>query len=275
MLWILVGFFLILTQCKGPCDNIECGPNGTCIFGECDCDPGWSGEKCDVSNSTDTPQKYLVQYINHSDTVTIDYRYNSDNRYTGYTYSTNKFQSIYDYIYENDTLFQNRNGVLSRKYFQSSDNQFIRNLYSSSTGNLLVSREYDFSDCGFSDVQFIDLDGKPNGDYLTYEWDNDCRKSLYSSYRDGKLDFTSESTYINGIKPFPTPWLYFFENASWIKEGLLVERISMDYDENGQATLDEYGTFSIEYQYDNDGYPIKEIQSFNNGEVEEASYEYR
>ena len=41
---------LIFTQCKEPCDEVDCGPNGTCVFGECDCNPGWSGDNCDSAD---------------------------------------------------------------------------------------------------------------------------------------------------------------------------------------------------------------------------------
>lgn len=56
MIKYLVFFFsmtILFAQCKEPCNNVDCGPNGTCIFGECDCDEGWSGERCDQSTVAD------------------------------------------------------------------------------------------------------------------------------------------------------------------------------------------------------------------------------
>jgi len=33
--------------CGDKCDDIECGVNGTCVEGICNCDPGYSGENCE------------------------------------------------------------------------------------------------------------------------------------------------------------------------------------------------------------------------------------
>lgn len=41
----LVLFF----ACGDPCDDIDCGPNGTCIEGECNCDQGYSGVNCEIN----------------------------------------------------------------------------------------------------------------------------------------------------------------------------------------------------------------------------------
>lgn len=51
LFWLIV--LVLFSQCKEPCDNVDCGPNGTCIFGECDCEEGWSGERCEVNSITD------------------------------------------------------------------------------------------------------------------------------------------------------------------------------------------------------------------------------
>lgn len=51
-------FLLMLNACSDPCSDIDCGPNGTCIEGECSCDEGYEGMLCD----TETRAKYLGLY---------------------------------------------------------------------------------------------------------------------------------------------------------------------------------------------------------------------
>ncbi len=45
------GFCLMLffLACSDPCDNIDCGANGTCVDGECQCDEGYSGVNCETN----------------------------------------------------------------------------------------------------------------------------------------------------------------------------------------------------------------------------------
>lgn len=47
---LLFCFTLVLfsiQSCNDPCDDINCGPNGTCVDGTCECDPGFLGANCD------------------------------------------------------------------------------------------------------------------------------------------------------------------------------------------------------------------------------------
>lgn len=38
-----------INSCKDACDDINCGANGTCVDGTCNCDPGFSGATCDIN----------------------------------------------------------------------------------------------------------------------------------------------------------------------------------------------------------------------------------
>ncbi len=47
---ILFCFVLIMISvqsCNDPCDDINCGPNGTCVDGTCECDEGFLGTNCE------------------------------------------------------------------------------------------------------------------------------------------------------------------------------------------------------------------------------------
>lgn len=36
--------------CKDACDDVNCGPNGTCVDGTCNCDEGYSGDACQTKD---------------------------------------------------------------------------------------------------------------------------------------------------------------------------------------------------------------------------------
>lgn len=46
-IYLLLLIALLSTNCSNPCDSIDCGPNGTCITGECECDVGYQGTNCE------------------------------------------------------------------------------------------------------------------------------------------------------------------------------------------------------------------------------------
>jgi len=39
----------VLDSCKDACEDINCGPNGTCVDGTCNCDDGYSGSTCNIN----------------------------------------------------------------------------------------------------------------------------------------------------------------------------------------------------------------------------------
>lgn len=45
---LLIGA-LFVTGCGDKCDDVDCGPNGTCVDGTCNCDPGYSGATCNIN----------------------------------------------------------------------------------------------------------------------------------------------------------------------------------------------------------------------------------
>lgn len=38
------------TNCGDACDDVNCGANGTCVEGDCQCDDGYIGTLCDTEN---------------------------------------------------------------------------------------------------------------------------------------------------------------------------------------------------------------------------------
>ncbi len=39
----------LLSNCGDACDDVDCGANGTCLDGTCDCDEGYSGTNCQTN----------------------------------------------------------------------------------------------------------------------------------------------------------------------------------------------------------------------------------
>ena len=46
---LLLGSLFLLQNCSEPCDDVDCGENGTCVEGICNCDTGYSGANCQVN----------------------------------------------------------------------------------------------------------------------------------------------------------------------------------------------------------------------------------
>ncbi len=40
---------LAFVACGDPCDDVVCGPNGTCVEGDCLCNDGYSGANCQIN----------------------------------------------------------------------------------------------------------------------------------------------------------------------------------------------------------------------------------
>ena len=46
-------FAVSLSSCStGPCKDVNCGTNGTCVDGNCSCEPGYEGSACDIEFAT-------------------------------------------------------------------------------------------------------------------------------------------------------------------------------------------------------------------------------
>lgn len=53
-------FAVSLSSCTSdPCKDVNCGTNGTCVEGNCECDPGYEGTSCE----TEMRAKFLGTYV--------------------------------------------------------------------------------------------------------------------------------------------------------------------------------------------------------------------
>ena len=57
-LFILLSIFTVFMSCSDPCDDVDCGANGTCDDGTCLCEDGYEGTSCE----TEIRAKYLGTY---------------------------------------------------------------------------------------------------------------------------------------------------------------------------------------------------------------------
>jgi len=49
--YLLITAFIttLINGCGDPCDDVDCGPNGVCVEGNCVCNDGYSGANCGVN----------------------------------------------------------------------------------------------------------------------------------------------------------------------------------------------------------------------------------
>lgn len=95
----MIFLLLLLCQCKEQCESIDCGPYGTCISGECNCDEGWTGDNCNITNSE------LAKCSRHQDSLSLVELYNATNG-QDWTYNGNLYRGI---PFEDDIPVKNYN----------------------------------------------------------------------------------------------------------------------------------------------------------------------
>lgn len=74
-LFVLLISLITLNSCGDPCDDINCNNSGTCIEGECQCDPGFSGPFCSIED--------LCYNVNCNDGTCVDGSCECDPGYDG------------------------------------------------------------------------------------------------------------------------------------------------------------------------------------------------
>jgi len=48
------GFVVLMNSCKDPCKDVDCGDNGVCMEGDCECEAGFSGINCENKDEEKT-----------------------------------------------------------------------------------------------------------------------------------------------------------------------------------------------------------------------------
>ena len=259
---LLLAFTIItIVQCKEPCDNVDCGPNGTCIFGECDCDPGWTGPNCAVRDQ-DSPKKYLKTV---SGTAGIDnFKYDSSNRLIEVVDIDNSGTSrTFSYDFIQDTLFVELDGRLYEKYYAENTSTVNRIIYSL-TGNVSYF-EYVFGACGIESRA-------RNGD-LSYEyfWSG-CNNYEVRFYNPDGTIFLEQDNFLESFpNPYPSVYAYFGQRFF---DGVIKESKEFSVDGNGIKSQDFQWSYDSEFEFDSDGYIIKETRTFGDERTEERTFEY-
>ncbi len=68
------GLMVTATSCKDECKNVECGANGTCVEGVCDCTAGYEGDACEKAMNAKFVGSYNVTdpctALGYSQTIT-------------------------------------------------------------------------------------------------------------------------------------------------------------------------------------------------------------
>ncbi|MDQ3192523.1 MAG: calcium-binding EGF-like domain-containing protein [Bacteroidota bacterium] len=65
---------MFATSCKDECKDVDCGANGTCVEGVCDCNDGYEGDNCEAAMNAKFVGTYNVTdpctALGYSQTVT-------------------------------------------------------------------------------------------------------------------------------------------------------------------------------------------------------------
>lgn len=49
-IFVIILSLIAVNSCGDPCKDINCNNNGTCVEGDCNCDPGYSGPLCSIQD---------------------------------------------------------------------------------------------------------------------------------------------------------------------------------------------------------------------------------
>lgn len=225
--------------------------------------------------------KYLKQSrsIGGNPTFTTKYFYNSDNRISR-TINISSNEDSIDFIYQIDssvyvynldttTIFQN--GKIRNKYYKIDNYTVISEFYSGE--KLYSSWEDIYDDCGRRKSSIFYKDGDETKSQFEY---------IYTCWNEYYLDEYIDNIHVSriSIKKDNNPIHYQSSNYTLpcdheIKIGNIIKYKPLRVEENGEILeIQSSASYNANYEYDNDGYPIKQTVIKHGSINGERTYTY-
>lgn len=160
----LIFFFVLLTfsvtnqSCTDPCNDVDCGNNGTCFDGVCICDEGYEGTNCETTSATKYIGTYSAVDICNGQTLPASTNTISQSTTTPTTIEIVNFNALVDYYsISSPVIFTADVNTLTGadQSFTAPSNGEVVNLKN-------LSGSYDISTKELSFTYEYDVDGASN-----------------------------------------------------------------------------------------------------------------
>jgi hypothetical protein len=270
----ILTILIIVTSCSEPCDEISCLNDGICVEGICECPDGFTGENCEI-------QILRLKKRTQINGRSYEVMYNAD----GYISNDKIFENGTDllqessYVYSLDTLFQTidippTSPSILHKIYRQSSNELINERYqrNGSIWDLQERKTTTYnSNCGPTEATSL----FPNGLIAysqTWEYNEEnCSMNTTTLTPDNTLVGKAEASKADGNNPYHYGFDYFIEfpNSNYKS----VTNYSVFLDPTGE-TITNSSSFTSEFQFNDDNYPISETRTYLNGNIEEFTFEY-
>jgi len=269
-------FFLafMFNQCGEPCQDISCQNNGTCLDGICNCPDGFEGDNCEINLN----QK--LKRFSQSGLLIAEYEYNSENKLSKRTtYDTDSNISNESvFTIRGDTIIETiflhgLNSTYENKYFQESALNFVKNSYfiGENATNFSSKITYKFNTaCGMSEqINFNAFETQQTSSNWVYN-ENNCNYFVTYLNQDETIHASINTVVLDKPSPLPTVFDYFnLERFKLIDSSNFFSHLQ---DING--VFSPGASYIAEYEFNNNGFPTKEIRKYLNNNEIIFTYEY-
>ena len=264
----LLALMILFSQCSNDpetdiCLGIECGDNGECIDGSCLCEEDYYGENCEKkrgllkSVSRDGKLRFEMDYAPDHSLKTI--RFISLNGVdAAFTYNCSWLGDTVRVDLEEEPDFH-------MKFYVENENQVFHDEISH---DVLESRDIRiYNQCGVSQHLSYYDDGILQ-DEDEYEFiDNNCSFIQV----DGNRKTTVLIDNNKGVFGYSGSGIFYISLIDYqLKSNGNVIQRTVEVDNVIQESI----TYTSEYQFNNDGYPLEETRSFLDGDVEVYTFTY-
>lgn len=261
----LLSFILMISACKKDlCESTNCLNGGECIDGTCECPEGFEGDNCQISNQ-------MLKSITLNGTLLTTFEYNEDGNIAALIGD----QINYTFEYKKDTVIQyyvnnlsNSEGYTEYVSLGSGD------IKSQSYYDEIMFSEYSLysdlsSSCGFAKKEFRysindQVISESNKNFI----DENCSYTIEVVYLADNTTFLKQEVIIDDKN-------YYYSSATPIISGNIQYGNIISYTEQDEAgEINLLNSYTSEYIYNADNYPIEETRISLSGTSQHFIYEY-
>ena len=223
-----------------------------------------------------TDKVLLLKDRSQDGIIQLSYSYNPDSTLQETISYDNegvpKFKMSFQYIGNNIdsevTLIETGEVTTTRKYYQQSDTESLREFYGSD-GLLNSSSRYlfDGNACGYTDVISFDALGNALPNTRVEYIDENCSARFYSKFQDDDEYLQWEYTRTDKYDSSNSILLPFFKIEKQNAVTKLVRRTS-------DGTVSTNLSYDAVFEFNDYDHPIKETRTYLDGDIVEYAYSY-